>query len=605
MESVSASARVRIELGPLEGRLPVVPRLSVALVDFPRFGFDLTLYGGDLTLLPGLEAFLSAVLRDFVMRPYVLPGRFVVDLPFGGGEEAALGFDRPKGMLFLSIEAATRIPRMDLFSAADCYVKVCTTGGEKKKRGGKQGEGEGEKEQQQLGHWRRTRTIPNRNYPVWRQELRPFLIRDPQNELVDFVLMDADEWGNDDEIGRCSVKVSAVVAALQEERERRTRRRRGLTRPPSPVPRPEVDESESPAPAAVAASREREGIEEGEEGEASPSSSPFVSPPVAAAAPPPVSDRSGGGGRSEFFVEVPTDDEETRRALSPPSSSVGAQGAGAEEEEEEEEAIDGAGGASSSVQASRGSGSVGDTLELWLPCPRLSSSSSGGDDPASSIAREWRSPPPGAGGVSGRARKPAVRGGCWNCLTALLPGRKRIREPLSEGPPLLRVKICYHSLSEEEIELAGGGGRARGGGGREPAAAAPPPPTSIPSCVSLSSSSRAADILGGGILFVRPRQAKNLRPPPLWRRALLPTKWRAAWVVRVAFAGGGSEEGGPVSKGGTSPTFTEVRSKGERERERSGKSVDLCTTRKNKKPIFLVVRVGQRWNRQGLTEPET
>lgn len=84
-----------------------------------------------------------------------------------------------------------------------------------------------------------------------------------------------------------------------------------------------------------------------------------------------------------------------------------------------------------------------------------------------------------------------------------------------------------------------------------------------------------------------PRQANNLRPPPLWRRALLPTKGRAAWVVRVAVAGGVSEEGGPVSKGGTSPTFTEVRSK--EERERSGRV--LIFARREKNLIFLVVRV--------------
>lgn len=130
------------------------------------------------------------------------------------------------------------------------------------------------------------------------------------------------------------------------------------------------------------------------------------------------------------------------------------------------------------------------------------------------------------------------------------------------------MRLSYHAFSEEEIELAGGGGRGEKKEGegndskRESAAAAaaaaisPPPP--------LSPSSRAADILGGGILFVRPRRARNLEPPPLWHRALLRKK--AAWVVRVAVAGGVSEEGGPVSKGGTSPTFTEVR-KGERERE--------------------------------------
>ena len=124
-----------------------MPQIALSLVDFPEFGFDLTLYGGDVTLLPGLESFLSSVLRDFVIRPFVLPGRFVFDLPGSGGEEAALGFDRPRGMLFVTVEEAARIPRVDLFSAADCYVKVGTTGGggrKKKKKGNEREKREGE-----------------------------------------------------------------------------------------------------------------------------------------------------------------------------------------------------------------------------------------------------------------------------------------------------------------------------------------------------------------------------------------------------------------------------------------------------------------------------
>lgn len=352
---MSASGRVRLEFGPLVGRLPIVPQLSVALVDVPEFGFDLTLYGGDLTLLPGLESFLSTVLRDFVIRPFVLPGRFVIDLPGGGGEEAALGFDRPKGMLLVRVEEASRVPRVDLFSAADCYVKVGTTGaggggkGRRKKRRGRGGgeeEEEESKKEKELGHWSRTRTIPNRNTPAWRQDLRPLLIRDPENELVDFVLMDADEFGADDEVGRATVKVSAVVAALREreeeererERERRQRiRRRGLARPPPPVSPPEVVADAPFAAAAPAVSREL-GDEIGEEGDggggvvgrnrapaaaaiAAPaaaddaSSSPSSSVPCAA---PPVTDRSRSS--ANFFVGIPVDDEKTRRALSSSSS---------------------------------------------------------------------------------------------------------------------------------------------------------------------------------------------------------------------------------------------------------------------------------------------
>ena len=77
------------------------------------------------------------------------------------------------------------------------------------------------------------------------------------------------------------------------------------------------------------------------------------------------------------------------------------------------------------------------------------------------------------------------------------------------------MRIAYHAFSEEEIVLAGGGGE----------------------------------------------KERRRREGEDWRRALQAGcgRLRAADVVRVAGAGGVSEEGGPVTKGGTSPRFAEVR----------------------------------------------
>ena len=50
----------------------VVPSLcchaQVAFVEMPSFNFDLTLYGGDIGFLPGLEAWITAVIKDSVLR---------------------------------------------------------------------------------------------------------------------------------------------------------------------------------------------------------------------------------------------------------------------------------------------------------------------------------------------------------------------------------------------------------------------------------------------------------------------------------------------------------------------------------------------------------
>lgn len=42
--------------------------LQVAFVEMPNFNFDLTLYGGDIGFLPGLEAWITAVIKDSVLR---------------------------------------------------------------------------------------------------------------------------------------------------------------------------------------------------------------------------------------------------------------------------------------------------------------------------------------------------------------------------------------------------------------------------------------------------------------------------------------------------------------------------------------------------------
>ncbi len=40
----------------------------------PNFNFDLTLYGGDIGFLPGLEAWITTVIKDSVLR-YAFPSR--------------------------------------------------------------------------------------------------------------------------------------------------------------------------------------------------------------------------------------------------------------------------------------------------------------------------------------------------------------------------------------------------------------------------------------------------------------------------------------------------------------------------------------------------
>lgn len=53
-----------------------------------------------------------------VYRPYVLPDKYVVQL-----KEGDLGFQTPKGIIFVKLLEAENVPRMDMLSKSDPYVK--------------------------------------------------------------------------------------------------------------------------------------------------------------------------------------------------------------------------------------------------------------------------------------------------------------------------------------------------------------------------------------------------------------------------------------------------------------------------------------------------
>jgi hypothetical protein len=46
---------------------PLLP-LQFSLVQPPKYHYHLSLYGGDLTLLPGVEAWLDSVINDCVIQ---------------------------------------------------------------------------------------------------------------------------------------------------------------------------------------------------------------------------------------------------------------------------------------------------------------------------------------------------------------------------------------------------------------------------------------------------------------------------------------------------------------------------------------------------------
>ena len=64
MWCAGAMSRARSPAHPGEGR--AAPQ--VAFVEQPQFSLSLTLYGGDISILPGLEAYLQNFVRDSILR---------------------------------------------------------------------------------------------------------------------------------------------------------------------------------------------------------------------------------------------------------------------------------------------------------------------------------------------------------------------------------------------------------------------------------------------------------------------------------------------------------------------------------------------------------
>ncbi|KAK9836322.1 hypothetical protein WJX81_005293 [Elliptochloris bilobata] len=180
LASLIFSGRLRIALKPLMNKLPIVAAMQMALVDMPDFSFDLNVLGGDVSAVPGLENWLKSTVYTNVIRPYVLPGKYV--LPLVAPED--MGIQPPKGMLFVTLVAATDVPKMDLFGESDCYVKLSV------------------RQKVEL----KSQIQENSRDPEWNEDFR-LLVYKPDQEVLSLELFDHDVFDPDDRIGAACLPV--------------------------------------------------------------------------------------------------------------------------------------------------------------------------------------------------------------------------------------------------------------------------------------------------------------------------------------------------------------------------------------------------------------
>ncbi|BDA48413.1 Synaptotagmin-2 [Coccomyxa sp. Obi] len=183
------NGRVRITLTPLLNDMPIIGAIQVSLVEMPDFSFDLEVLGGDITLLPGLEAWLNSFVRQSVLRPYVLPDQYTVQLT-----DSALGIQTPKGILFVKLLEAEHVPKMDVLSKSDPYVKLGV----------------------RSSRMSRSQVIDNDLNPKWNEDFK-LLVHEPEHQALRLELYDYDAMDNDDLIGEAKIDVKELEN--QEERD--------------------------------------------------------------------------------------------------------------------------------------------------------------------------------------------------------------------------------------------------------------------------------------------------------------------------------------------------------------------------------------------------
>ncbi|KAK9838568.1 hypothetical protein WJX81_007714 [Elliptochloris bilobata] len=182
VDKIRLRGKLRVTL-PLFNELPCVAGIQVAFVEMPKFHFDLNVYGGDVTFLPGIEQWLRHVAREKVLRAYTLPQRYTYALD----PQRLAALEAPRGMLTVRLVDARDVPRMDLLSKTDCYCKLSVGSG------------------LVLSSQVRKGTLE----PSWGEDFR-LLVREPATQRLVVDLYDWDRFNADDHIGGVEVPIAEL-----------------------------------------------------------------------------------------------------------------------------------------------------------------------------------------------------------------------------------------------------------------------------------------------------------------------------------------------------------------------------------------------------------
>eukprot|EP00887_Chlorella_sp_A99_P007894 scaffold20.g7894.t1 len=175
--------KARITVRPLLDEIPVAGGLKVSLMGAPEFSYRTSVLGGNPAFIRGLDSWINEFIKDVVLRPFLWPDGFVLDLAHLG----ATAFETPEGILNVQLVDATNLPRMDLIGRADPYVQLSVA------------------DKGKASSSVRSNTLE----PVWNEEF-PLLVHDSKQQRLKVALWDSETLLPDRLMGEVELPLEAL-----------------------------------------------------------------------------------------------------------------------------------------------------------------------------------------------------------------------------------------------------------------------------------------------------------------------------------------------------------------------------------------------------------
>ncbi len=175
----------RVTLSPLLDRAPVVGACHICFLEPPAMSYDVTSMGARPLLIPGLELAVRSFVEDVALDPFTFPDGVVIDVAKLIGMDSVSDAEiLAVGVLCVTIQSASGLPKTDLFGSIDPYVTLFLESSKKAS----------------------TQTKANTVAPQWDEEF-DFLVHDEEHQQLHLMLYDAEMIGVDELVGTANVRL--------------------------------------------------------------------------------------------------------------------------------------------------------------------------------------------------------------------------------------------------------------------------------------------------------------------------------------------------------------------------------------------------------------